>query len=100
MSETAPDAGYHEAPGQRVDALPSLYAELYRSRDYGDARLGPGDARLREIGAYWTGQLENEYRSPRAKKEIDCLLGRISFELIMRQRDYLERQDERITPAK
>lgn len=79
--------GYYEAPQPRPEDVPSLYAELYRSRDYGDEGVRPGDAQLRELGTYWTAQLSSEYRSPRAKKEIHTLLGRISFELVMRGKE-------------
>lgn len=83
------DKGYYEAPEAKPEDVPSLYAEMYRSRDYGDARVRPDDAELRSIGSYWTAELNSEYRSPRARKEIDLLLGRISFELVMRQNELL-----------
>lgn len=81
------EQGYYEAPTPRPEDVPSLYAELYRSRDYGDNRVRPADAALRELGCYWTGEMDSQYRSPRAKTEIHTLLGRISFELVMRGKE-------------
>lgn len=86
--------GYYEAPQPRVEDTPSLYAEMLRSRDYGDRSRYPNDEALRAMGDYWADQLHSPERSPRAKKEIDVLLGRISFELVMRQNDLLREIDQ------
>lgn len=82
------DQGYYEAPAPRPEDVPSLYAEMLRSRDYAENRYDSQS--LLALGEYWTHQLDSEYRSPRAKEDIHRLIGRISFELVMLGKDAYE----------
>jgi hypothetical protein len=67
----------------------SLYGDMHRSRDFGEVKQW-GTGELYELGNYWKDQLGNPERSPRARKEIDLLIGRVAFELVMRNRDHVE----------
>lgn len=98
MSEQQPDQGYYDQ--EKVGDERSLYGDLHRSRDFGEQDKWP-DAKLRELGTYWKEQLVSPERSARAKKEIDTLLSRTAFELVMRQNDIIKTSmanldDERI----
>lgn len=79
--------GYYESAAPDPSNVTSLYAEMVRSRDYGDHRFYPDYNQLRTLGDEWTMELANPLRSERAKKDIDTLLGRITFELVMRQNE-------------
>lgn len=79
------EQGYYEAPSPRPEDVPSLYAEMLRSKDYGDTNFGYDGNKLRSLRDYWENELSSEYRSPRAKKEIHTLLGRLGFELLQQE---------------
>jgi hypothetical protein len=83
MEQTQKDFIEQTRPGEAR----SLYGDMIRSRDFGDQRYFPDALAIRAIGNYWKDQLQNPERSPRARKEIDTLLGRITFELVGRQND-------------
>lgn len=82
MSEK--EQGYYEPAAPDPSNVTSLYAEMHRSRDYGDTRYYPDYGELRAIGDTWADELENPLRSERAKKDIDTK-RRITFELVRRQ---------------
>jgi hypothetical protein len=63
--------------------VPSLYAAYEYSHDYADEEVWC-TKRLSELAIYWSNELKSDERSPRAKTEIDRLLGRIVFEIDMR----------------
>lgn len=86
------DQGYYEPPVEDPSNVTSLHAEMLRSRDYGDSRFYPDYHELRTTGQYWAGELKDERRSERAKKDIYKLLGRISFELVCRQNDLIKEE--------
>lgn len=97
MSEQL-EQGYYDQ--EKAGDERSLYGDMHRSRDFGEQDKWP-NAKLLELGAYWKEQLQSPERSPRAKKEIDILLSRTAFELVMRQNDIIRTSmasidDERI----
>lgn len=86
MSETAPEKFYTDQ--DRAGDERSLYGDMIRSRDFGEIKQYPTD-QLNQLGNYWKDQLQNPERSPRARKDIDRLLGRTVFELVMRNIDHV-----------
>lgn len=64
----------------------SIQSELIRSRDYGDTTQYPTD-HLEHIGQYWSAEKRSPWRSERCREEIEVLVGRVAFELTMRDRE-------------
>jgi hypothetical protein len=95
MSEK--DQGYYEPAIADPSNVISLHAEMVRSRDYGDKRYYPDYGELRAIGDTWADELDNPLRSERAKKQIQVLIGRITFELVSRQNDYISEEFAELT---
>lgn len=87
MSETIADQGYYDQ--ERAGDSRSLYGDMIRSRDFGEQSMWPTE-QLLELGHYWTGELHNPERSPRALGEIDKLIARAAFELVGRQNDLIK----------
>lgn len=81
--------GYYEPAVADKSNVTSLYAEMQRSRDYGDKRLYPDYHQLKPVGDRWAKELNNDLRSERAKGDIHLLLSRIAFELTMRQNEII-----------
>lgn len=64
----------------------SIQSELIRSRDYADTTQFPTNY-LETIGTYWSNEMSADHRSERSKQEIEVLLGRVCFEIAMRERE-------------
>lgn len=81
----------NEFSPQGFPAVPSLYSETLRSLNYSDrdddGNYVHDNARLREVGNFWALRRHDPETSPRALGEIERLVGRISFELVMRQQE-------------
>lgn len=69
----------------KPDNFESEYAALKRSRDYGDIRIFPNINELQRLGGYWKNEQNSPNRSARGKKEIDKIIGRLTFEVHSRE---------------
>lgn len=76
---------------QGFPSVPSLYREMYHSRDYADrdenSEYKLNNHYLRMIGEFWALRKHDPDTSPRAVGDIDKLLGRVSFEMVMRNNE-------------
>lgn len=65
----------------------SEYGEMQRSRDFGDKRVYPDVGALRELHEYWTERRLDPDCNERSDGTIRLILGRLSFELTMREQE-------------
>jgi hypothetical protein len=73
---------YHQSDPE-AEEQPSLYRAMHRSQEYSNENVFSDEA-LRALGRLWQYQLENGEWSPRARTEINTLIGRTAFEMAMR----------------
>ncbi len=62
----------------------SIYGELQSTGDY----LTMDDEQLLERSLYYAKLYQSPELSPRAKEDVDRIIGRLVFEVTMRQRDH------------
>lgn len=69
-----------------VHNQPSIWGELNNPTSYTDL----SNEALREKGRYWALMQYDPELSPRARADVDKIIGRICFELVMRQDEAAE----------
>ncbi|HET8884549.1 MAG TPA: hypothetical protein VFM68_03710 [Candidatus Saccharimonadales bacterium] len=76
-----------EKAPSKVNLRASLYEEMLQSRNYADKNAYPDIENLEQLEGHWQNAQSDPERSRRGIKQIDVLLGRIAFEIMMRKRE-------------
>ena len=81
----------NEFSPQGFEPVPNLHWAMGETKDYADRNESneyiTSHEQLREIGNFWAIRRHDPETSPRALQDIELLIGRVSFELVMRQQE-------------
>jgi hypothetical protein len=77
---------------QQIKTIPttghsSELGDLKHSRDFGDKRVYPNIQNLQETQEYWKERRLDPDANERSIAGIELILGRVSFELTMREQE-------------